>query len=80
MTHRGTAGSPPSRAHLPMPVGELEGLHQPQGFLHRPAHGEVIEGHLPQHALVVNDEEASEGHALVLEVHAVVLGYFLGEV
>ena len=65
-------GLPPSGAHLAVLVRVLERLHQPQGLVHGPAHGEVVHGDLPQDALVVNDEESSQSVAIVLEVNSIV--------
>ena len=71
---------PARGADLAVLVRVLESLHQPQRLVHGPAHGEIVHGDLPQHALVVDDEEAAEGVAVVLEVDAVVLGDGVGEV
>lgn len=38
-------------------VGELEGLDQAQRLVHRAAHGQVVDGDLPQDALVVNHKQ-----------------------
>lgn len=40
-------------------VSELEGLDQAQRFVHRAAHGQVIDGDLPQDALVVDHKQTS---------------------
>ncbi len=56
---------PPSRAHLPMLVGELEGLHQPERLVHVSAHRQVVHRHLAQGALAVDDEQAAEGDPVV---------------
>ena len=55
-------------------VGELEGLDQPQGLVDRPADGKVVHGDLPDDALAVDDDEATERHTHVGQVHPVVLG------
>lgn len=67
------AGLPAGGADLAVLVGVLEGLHQPEGLVHGAADGEVVHGDLPEDALVVDDEEAAEGVAVLLEVDAVVL-------
>lgn len=41
-------------------VGELKGLHQAQSLVNRATNRQVVNGHLPQDALVIDDEEASE--------------------
>lgn len=38
-------------------VSELEGLDQTQSFIHRAANGQVVDGDLPQNALVVDHEQ-----------------------
>lgn len=55
-----------------MLVGELEGLDQTQGLVDVAADGQVVDGDLAQGALGVDDEEATQGDALVLDQHAVV--------
>lgn len=40
-------------------VSELEGLDQAQRFVYRAAHGQVIDGDLPQDALVVDHKQTS---------------------
>ena len=47
-----------SSPHLPVLLHKLEGLDESEGLVHAPAHGEVIDGHLPHHTLGVDDEEA----------------------
>lgn len=41
-------------------VSELEGLDQAQCFVYRAAHGQVIDGDLPQDALVVDHKQTSD--------------------
>lgn len=41
-------------------VSELKGLDQTKGLLNGASNREVIDGDLPQDALVVNDEQTSE--------------------
>lgn len=57
-----------------MLVGELEGLDQTQGLVDVAAHGQVVDGDLAQGALGVDDEEAAQGDALLLNQAAVVAG------
>lgn len=40
-------------------VSELEGLDQAQCFVYRAAHGQVIDGDLPQDTLVVDHKQTS---------------------
>ena len=65
-------GFPASGAHLAVLVRVLERLHQPQGLVHGPAHGEVVHGDLPQDSLVVNNEQTSQSVPVLLEVDSVV--------
>ena len=51
-----------SVSHLSVLLHELEGLDESQRLVHAAAHGEVIDGHLPDHALGVNNEQAWNGH------------------
>lgn len=59
-------------------VGELKGLHQAQGFINGTSHREVIDGDLPQHAFVINDEKTSKmerriiGLMMSLEINIVI--------
>ena len=41
-------------------VSVLEGLDQAQSLVHRAAHGQVIDGDLPQDALVVDHKQTPE--------------------
>lgn len=43
-------------------ISELEGLDQTQSLIHRTTDGQVIDGDLPQNALVVNHKQAPERH------------------
>lgn len=65
------AGLPVGGADLAVLVGELEGLDEAQGLVDGAAHGQVVDGDLAQDALGVDDEQAAQGHALVLEQHPV---------
>ena len=75
-----TAGLPPRGTHLAVFVRVLEGLHQPEGLIDGPADGEVVHSDLSEDALVVDDEQAAQGVAVVLEIDAVVLGDGVGQV
>lgn len=55
-----------------MLVGVLEGLDQAQGLVDVAADGQVVDGDLTQGALGVDDEEAAQRDALLLDQHAVV--------
>lgn len=61
-------------------VGVLEGLNQTERLVDTTAHRQIVDGDLPQNALVVNDEEATQGDPLVLEQHTVVARDALGQV
>lgn len=61
-----------------MLVGVLEGLDEAQGLVHAAAHGQVVDRHLAQILLVVDDEEAAEGDAGRLVQHAVRLAHLHG--
>lgn len=54
-----------------MLVGELKGLDQAQGLLDGPSDREVVDGDLPQDALVINDEQPSEmtGNEWFISLH-----------
>ena len=69
----GLAWLPAGGADLAVLVGELEGLDKAQGLVHAAADGAVVDGDLAQDALVVDDEEAAEVEAVLLDVDAVVL-------
>lgn len=57
-----------------MLVGELEGLDQAERLLDVAADGQVVDGDLAEGALGVDDEEAAQGDALLLDQDAVVAG------
>jgi len=44
---------------FPVFVGELKGLDQAQGFVHRAPHGQVVDRDLAQVTLVIDDEQTS---------------------
>lgn len=73
---------PSGRAHLAVLVGELEGLDQADRLLDVAADGEVVDGDLAENTLGVDDEEAAERDALVLDEDAVAardLGGLVGD-
>ena len=76
----GAARLPVGRTHLSVLLHELEGAHQPQRLVYRPSNGQVIDGHLAQHAFRVDQEQAPQRHALLLQQHAVLAGDRLAEV
>lgn len=41
-------------------VSELEGLDQAQSLIHRTTHREVVDGNLPQDALLIDHKQAPE--------------------
>lgn len=43
-------------------VSVLEGLDQAQSFIHRATHRQVIDGDLPQDALVIDHKQTPERH------------------
>lgn len=47
-------------------VSVLKSLYQTQGFIHGATHRQVIDGDLPQDALVVNHKQTPERHKLRL--------------
>ena len=55
--------------YLSMFVSELESLEKSQSLIHISSNGEIIDSNLPQFALRINDEQTSEGEALVLLEH-----------
>ena len=62
---------PIGRADLAVLVCEGERLQQADGLVDRPSNGQVIDGDLPDLAVTVDDEEATEGDSVVLLEHAV---------
>lgn len=74
--HRLAAWAPSSGTHLSELVGVLEGLHEAQRLVHTASDGQVIDGHLAQILLLVDDEEAAEGNARFLVQHAVRTAHF----
>lgn len=45
----------------------LEGLNQAQSLVHRTTHRQVVNGDLPQDALIVNHKETPEIHKMMLQ-------------
>lgn len=72
--HGLAAGLPVGGADLAVLVGELEGLDETQGLVDVAADGQVVDGDLAQGPLGVDDEEAAQGDALLLDQDAVVAG------
>lgn len=72
--HGVAARLPAGGANLAVLVGELERLDQAQGLVDVAADGQVVDGDLAQGALGVDDEEAAQGDALLLNEAAVVAG------
>ena len=68
------SGVPVGGADLAVLVGELEGVDQAEGLVDAAADGEVVDGDLADDAVGVDDEEAAESDALLLNEHTVVLG------
>ena len=66
------AGLPASRANLPVFVSVLESLDQPEGLVYGPSHRQIVHGNLPEDSLVVNDEQSSQGVAVVLQIDSVI--------
>lgn len=59
-SYRRGLGGPAGRTHLSVSLHILEGLHQAQSLLHRPAHRQVVHTHVLHHAIGINDEEAPD--------------------
>ena len=57
---------PADGAHLAVLVRVLEGLHQAEGLVHVAADGKVVDGHLANDAVPVDDEQSSVGDAFIL--------------
>jgi len=71
----------PSRgANLSVFIRVLESLNQAKSFVHASTHGEVVHGDLAEDAFVVDDEETSEGNAIIFKVDTIVLRDLLGEI
>ena len=66
------SGLPASRADLSVLVSVLESLNQPEGLIYGPSHGEIVHGDLPEDSLVINDEQSSQGVAVVLQIDSVI--------
>jgi hypothetical protein len=67
------AGVPVGGADLAVLVGELEGIDETEGLVDAAADGQVVDGDLPQDAVRVDEEQAAQGNALLLDQDAVVL-------
>lgn len=57
-----------------MLVGEHECLHKSESFVHRASNRQVVDGDLAQVLVAVDDEEATEGDAVLLLEHSVRAG------
>ena len=58
--------------------GVLEGLDQPQGFVHRAPHRQIIDSDLEKDTLAIGDKEAPVGNAFIFLQHAIILGQASG--
>lgn len=63
--HGSTEGRYGSLLTLSIFVCVLEGLNQAQSLVHRTTHRQVVNGDLPQDALVVNHKETPEIHKML---------------
>jgi len=75
-----TSWFPASGAHLSKFVSVLEGLDQTQGLIHRAANRQVIDGDLPQDALVINHKQTPVCNAFILLEHTIISGDGLSEI
>lgn len=57
--HRWGVWSPVGRAHLPVCLHKLEGLHQAQCLVHTAPHGQVVDAQVLDDPVWVNDEKTS---------------------
>lgn len=57
-----------------MAVGVLERLHQPYRLVHTTADRQIVHCDLPQNALLIDDEQAAQRMAQILQIDAIVLG------
>ncbi|TYZ69399.1 hypothetical protein PybrP1_007736 [[Pythium] brassicae (nom. inval.)] len=62
---------PVRRAHFAVLLDKLQRLDEPERLVHAPADREVVDRHLLQHALRVDDEQPAQRNASALEQHAV---------
>lgn len=67
-------------AHFAMLLHKLESLDQTQHLIHGTTYGQIIDTVLTQHALGVNYKCATQRDAFLIKQHAVISGYFLGDV
>lgn len=79
-SHRVCTRFPTSWAHFSVSIGVLECLDQSQCLVDRPSHWQIIHCDLSQNALVIDNEEASEGVSQVVQIHAVFLRYLVAQV
>ncbi len=63
-----------------MLVGELKTFNQTKGLIYIPADGQVVDGHLPQDSIGVDDEQSTEGNAFILLKNSVGLADDMGRV
>ena len=73
-------GKPSGRADFSMLFDKLEGLHQTQSLIDRASHGEVVDGHLTENLLWIDEEHSPQCHSVLLDQHAIVPGDFLVEI
>lgn len=67
------AGVPVGRADLAVLVGELEGVNEAEGLVDAAANRQIVDGDLAKDAVGVDEEEAAQSNALLLNQDAVVL-------
>jgi hypothetical protein len=61
------------RTYLAILVRKLKRINKPKRLIHRPSHREVIDSNLPDNPMRINQEQASQRNALLLDQHTIVL-------
>lgn len=69
-------GFPVGRADLTVFIGELECLYQAEGFVDAASNGQIIDGHLAEILLSIDDEQSPEWDTALLLQYSVVTGDF----
>ena len=61
------------RTYLAILVRKLKRINKPKRLIHRPSHREVIDSDLPDNPMGINQEQASQRDAFLLNQHTIVL-------
>lgn len=78
--YRVSTRTPSSWAYFTMAVCILECLNKTNGLVYRTTNWQVIHGDLSQNTAMINDKQATQRMAQVIEINAIVIGDFMRQI